>query len=167
MPNILIVEPCDALRAVLERVVADVLGWECDTAATGLQAWKLLQRFQPDVILAEGYMRGLEGLGLAYWIQGHPCLAVIPVVLMMDMGEAEVEAAGVVATLRKPFSVEALVKTLTRVAEERKSLFSAPPRGCMERGSGEIESSPTPGRSRRAAQWDKSPHLEVVGNGTE
>ena len=143
MPNILIVEPSDTLRSVLKQVVADVLGWECDTAASGLQAWKLLHQLQLDLVLAEGHIDGLDGLGLACWIQGHRRLAVIPVVLMMEMGEAEVEAAGVVATLRKPFSVEALVKTLTRVLEERKSLFPTPPRGCMEQGFGEIESSPT------------------------
>ena len=73
---------------------------------------------QPDLVIAEGYIRDLDGLELARRMQGHPSLSSVPVVLI-DVLEAEAKAAGVAATITKPFGVEALVKTLTKVLDQR------------------------------------------------
>ena len=118
MLRTIIVEPSDVMRSLPEYVVAQMLGWEFYSTVSGLQAWELVQRVQPDLVIAEGHMRDLDGLELACRMQGHLSLSSVPVVLI-DVLEAEAKAAGVAATITKPFGVEALVRTLTQVLDGR------------------------------------------------
>ena len=115
--RVVVAEPSDVMSSLLEHIVTRILAWECNSATTGHQAWELVQRLQPDLVIAEGHIRDMDGLELVRRMQSHPRLASIPVVLI-DVLDAEARAAGAAATIAKPFGTGALVRTLTQVLHQ-------------------------------------------------
>jgi CheY-like chemotaxis protein len=119
---VVIVEPSDIMRTLLECVVVSRLGWKAGVADTGPQAWELIQKQKPDLVIAEGCLEGYEnelgGLELCRQIRVDPKLSHIPVVLT-SVSSREARQAGSAASLLKPFSLHDLLRTIDRVLHER------------------------------------------------
>ena len=105
-PTVLVVDDDADLRAYLARglrAVGPVL-----EAADGLDALALLTAGTEPVaaVVTDLVMPRLDGHGLCRAMQADPALAAIPVLVIS--GEADSEAPGVCATLRKPFNARTL-----------------------------------------------------------
>ena len=105
MPRTLLVVDDDAdLRTYLAwglRELGDVR-----LAADGLAALAVLAAEPVDVVVTDLVMPRLDGHGLCLAMQADPALAQIPVLIIS--GDADAQAPGVCATLRKPFNARTL-----------------------------------------------------------
>lgn len=77
------------------------------SCASGLEGLKVAQAWQPDIILLDVMMPGLDGPATLARLQPHPCTYDIPVVFItakVQPGETEkLLALGVKGVLKKPF----------------------------------------------------------------
>jgi signal transduction histidine kinase len=105
IPQILIVEDEPDMRDFLVQVVSEQ--FECSTAQDGEEAWQLLQRFRPDLILTDVMMPGISGLELCARVKREAGLRAIPLMLLTARSgvEAAIEGYSVGADdfVSKPF----------------------------------------------------------------
>src|SRR5712691_5625572 len=91
------------LRATVER-----LGHECRVAADGDDAWRLFQEEQPDVLITDWMMPGLNGPELCRRVRQHEADGYTYVILATALGEHENVLEGMEAGaddyLTKPIS---------------------------------------------------------------
>ena len=96
----------DSLRDFLE-----IEGFAVDLAANGLQALaRLQQKPAPSLVLLDMRMPLMDGWTFLASMRQRPALAAIPVAACTADGLARVD--GVVATLRKPFEIEDVLRLL-------------------------------------------------------
>lgn len=106
-------------------------GMTAETAADGTQALARVQRTSPDLVLLDVMMPGLNGFDLCRRLKNEEATALVPVVLVTALEDAESRVRGIEAGaddfLSKPVRREELiarVKTLRRLHETRKELES-------------------------------------------
>lgn len=68
--RVLVAEDVDLQREVLRHAV-EQLGHQCFAAADGLQAWDLFLTQEPDVVISDWMMPGLEGPDLCRRVREH------------------------------------------------------------------------------------------------
>ncbi len=119
--RILIVDDDPRIRDILDRMLRGE-GYEVRTAADGQEALDLVQEEEPDLVLMDVLMPGLNGFEACRRIKEDPQRLLIPVVLITGLGDVEDRVAGIKAGgddfLTKPFEqVELLarVRSLLRV----------------------------------------------------
>jgi two-component system phosphate regulon response regulator PhoB len=113
--RILVVEDNAAIVEVLELLLKDT-GYEVLTTTDGHSVERLMQEWQPDVVLLDLLLPGLQGEVICQQIKSHTTLKHIPLVLMSahhDLQE-RAEQAGADGYLRKPFSIDILTGTIER-----------------------------------------------------
>lgn len=117
--SVLIVDDDLDMLSMLERIVRKKCRCEVKTASSGEDAWKILENWQPDVVLTDIKMPGLDGLTLLQKIkEEYPAIAVI-----MMSGYGTVESAiialksGAYDFIQKPFDNDHLLHILQRCLE--------------------------------------------------
>lgn len=88
-------------------------------AEDGEQAMALLAREQPQVLITDVEMPGLDGLQLTRALRADPHTAALPVVMITSSDERlrdEAAAAGVTVLLGKPYADEDLIGHVARLA---------------------------------------------------
>jgi two-component system, OmpR family, response regulator len=93
--KVLLVDDDEAFRAVT-AIALESEGCVVQEAVSGGAAWELLQLQQPDVIVSDLDMPGLNGLELCQRVRAHPCLATIHFVLLSAL--IEPDGTGIPAT---------------------------------------------------------------------
>ena len=117
--RVLIVDDDAANRAVL-RDTLQAIGFVAVTVETGLLARQYCEQFQPDLVLMDLRMPGIDGLATTDQLKQHPEFREIPVLAMTasatdQQGVAlQCEQHGLSGLLFKPFALHAL---LEKVAE--------------------------------------------------
>lgn len=121
MTRVLIVDDDEQIRH-LYRDLFEVAGYEVDEAGDGLAALEAYPRLQPDVVICDILMPGMNGLlTITEILRINPRARIIAI----SGGHAEqgdyLAAAlqlGAVATFQKPFDVQELLNTTARVAAD-------------------------------------------------
>jgi CheY-like chemotaxis protein len=121
-PYILLVEDdpdtSESLRLFLERE-----GHEVALAGEGGEALRLLaQRGEPDLILLDLTMPGMDGWGLMDVLARHPRWVGTPVIVLTaswQVSPEDVLALGADGLLRKPVAPDALLATVERYSSGR------------------------------------------------
>ena len=116
---ILIVDDDRDMLSMLERLIHKKYHCEVKTAPSGEAAWQLLADWQPDLVLTDIKMPGLDGLALLQNIKAqYPAIAVI---MMSGYGTVESAIAalknGAYDFIQKPFDNAHLLHTLERCLE--------------------------------------------------
>ena len=107
----------DAVICDLVKRIVIMVGWTCDVAFDGLQAMELVARLVPEVVITDVRMSGLDGIELLQAIKQDSRLSQIPVVVISAVDRrSEATASGAAAFLPKPFTLEALLQVLSRLA---------------------------------------------------
>jgi len=85
---ILIVDDADDTRELLSEFI-EAEGYSAQCAASGEEALRALETLQPDLILLDAVMPGLDGFETCRRIKSHEPTAHIPVVFMTGLSETE------------------------------------------------------------------------------
>ena len=98
-------------------------GYEVVSCRDGREALALVTTAQPQLILLDVMMPGLDGLGALRQLKENPVTKNIPVVVLSAKGHAltkiEAETAGAAMFLTKPFSPNQLVGEVKRILGEK------------------------------------------------
>jgi two-component system chemotaxis response regulator CheY len=126
--RVLVVDDDAGCRLVLQAAVQR-LGCECRVATDGDEAWRLFQEEQPDVLITDWMMPGLNGLELCRRARQHSDERYTYVILATALDEHENVLEGMEAGaddyLTKPispFDVRARLVAAKRVTELHKEL---------------------------------------------
>lgn len=105
--KILIVDDEDDIREVAALSLESVAGWDVITASSGAQALARAASENPDAILLDVMMPGMDGPTTFLELQKNPATAQIPVLLLTAKVQASDQRRfadlGVKAVLFKPF----------------------------------------------------------------
>jgi DNA-binding response OmpR family regulator len=116
MKKILVIDDDQGVVSVLQNRL-EAHGYEVQTAADGVTGQKLFHTFEPDLVILDIVMPGLDGYSLYQELRSEYKLRMKPVIVLTgksEMGELfKMEGAGVVMT--KPFKMEDLLQEVVRL----------------------------------------------------
>jgi DNA-binding NtrC family response regulator len=118
MPVVLVVDDEPLQREILKTILDDE-GYETYTASSGEEAVKIAKKFQPDVILTDLKMEGMDGIEL---IEAVPKETFEPSMIIMTAhgtisSAVEAMKKGAFDYLTKPLDKDSLILTVKRAAE--------------------------------------------------
>lgn len=113
MATVLVIDDEFGIAEVIEMALEDE-GHRVIAAVNGEQGLERLAEAAVDLVLLDYMMPILDGPGVLRAMWAEPVLRLIPVVLMTSLDEATARRGceGFVAFLRKPFRIEALIRTV-------------------------------------------------------
>ena len=105
--RILIIDDEEDIRAVAALSLETVAGWEVAVASSGAQGVARAENFQPEAILLDVMMPGMDGRATFEALRKNPQTAPIPVVLLTAKTQSserqQLAEIGVNGVLMKPF----------------------------------------------------------------
>lgn len=105
--KILYVEDEPNIQAVARMALEDIGGFEVRIAGSGEEGLAEAKRFEPDLILLDAMMPGLDGFGTFRELRRDPALRQIPVVFMTAKVQSHEVSSyldlGAWAVIPKPF----------------------------------------------------------------
>ncbi|HET7102501.1 MAG TPA: response regulator [Terracidiphilus sp.] len=105
--RVLIIDDEDDIREVAAMSLETVAGWEVMVANSGMQGLARALSYQPEAILLDVMMPGMDGPTTFRELRKNPATAHIPVLLLTAKVQASDQRAfaglGVQAVLTKPF----------------------------------------------------------------
>lgn len=117
------------------------------------------RRSEPDIILLELRMTGMNGIQVLRELRKDPALANVPVVALtasvMTRERAAADAAGFTELLPKPFFPEDLATAITRIIGASRP--SEPPHDGLRGGRGVVTQRPGAGQSHTTIVSAESP----------
>jgi two-component system response regulator AtoC len=123
MPVVLVVDDEPLQREILKTIL-DGAGYETYTASSGEEALKIAKKFQPEVILTDLKMEGMDGIEL---IESVPKEAFEPSMIIMTAhgtisSAVEAMKKGAFDYLTKPLDKDSLILTVRRAVERAELL---------------------------------------------
>ena len=129
-PCVLVAEDHEDTRFML-RIFLEARGFDVVEAANGEDALRLSETARPDVILLDGSLPRLDGVGVTSRLRSHNSSRRIPVIFLSGHAEPLARSAAFNAGcddyLTKPFELDRLCSVLTRHLGD-----GAEPRGVSE-----------------------------------
>ncbi len=120
--RVLLVEDNDTQRSLFEEALG-ARGFEVEVARNGAEALEKAEAFDPDLVLMDVQMPGMDGLEATRRLRETPSLRATPVLaltaLVMPGDRERCREAGVDEYLAKPVSLERLVEVAGRLARRR------------------------------------------------
>ena len=105
--TVLLIDDEPDIREVVELSLGSVAGWEVLTASSGVDGVELASAQQPDVILLDVMMPGLDGPATLEVLRGRDETRAIPVLFMTAKAQAgeltRYASLGVAGVIPKPF----------------------------------------------------------------
>jgi len=119
MRRILIIDDEDDIREVAALSLEATAGWEVLTASSGADGIAIAIAAQPDAILLDVMMPGMDGPSVLRRMQGEPALSGIPVLFLtakvQGVDQRRFSNLGVAAVLFKPFDPLTLAQQVSGV----------------------------------------------------
>ena len=100
-------------------------GFEVQSASDGQEAWEMIEKQRPDLLVTDCQMPRLDGLGLVERIRAHPATSDLPVIMLtakgFELGQHDVvEPLKILTVLAKPFSPRELLHCVQQIVETGK-----------------------------------------------
>ena len=122
--KVLVVEDEDPIRTLIEGFLTTA-GYAVVSTGRSAEALELAQREKPDLVVSDISMPEMDGYAVLRALQADPATARVPVVFLTAHREftERVRAFrfGVVDYITKPFSLDALLRRVERVFDDRGS----------------------------------------------
>lgn len=119
MRRVLIIDDEDDIREVAALSLEATAGWQILTAASGAEGMQVAAAEQPDAILMDVMMPGVDGPTTFRLMQENPAIAQIPVLLLtakvQGVDQRRFAGLGVAAVLFKPFDPLTLAQQIRDV----------------------------------------------------
>jgi CheY-like chemotaxis protein len=116
-----VVDDSLSARRATAQVMRDA-GYVVRTAIDGMEAVAILEKFVPDIILADMEMPRMNGLELTSHVRGKSSTRDVPVIMITsrstDKHRKQAQAAGVSVYLTKPFNDEVLLRHVSELGLE-------------------------------------------------
>ncbi len=117
--HILVVDDEDLIRDIL-REGLEQAGYECRTAADGLEALEILEHEPVDVVITDISMPRLDGIQLADRIhRSHSADVIVMTGFAENLSYEDIIARGASDFIQKPVGVREIILRLERVIRER------------------------------------------------
>jgi CheY-like chemotaxis protein len=117
--RILIIDDEEDIRSVAALSLETVAGWEVAVASSGAQGVARAEHFQPEAILLDVMMPGMDGRATFEALRKNPQTAPIPVVLLtaktQNREQQELAEIGVNGVLKKPFDPLTLPRQIATI----------------------------------------------------
>lgn len=118
MARILVVDDSVTLRRMVAQVMKEA-GHSVEQAENGEQALRVIAAFNPELVLTDMYMPGMDGIDLAIKIRAMPQFGAIPILVLSTDASTEVKARGkanrVTGWIAKPFDPNVLQSVVEKV----------------------------------------------------
>ena len=116
--KILVVEDGADVRSVVMAVLTEICGYEAIEAANGKEAIAKAVSEKPDLILMDINLPDISGIDAARAVKSNPRTSHIPIIAQTGWSpgrwQAAALAAGMVAYLQKPVSMEMIISTIEK-----------------------------------------------------
>jgi CheY-like chemotaxis protein len=121
-PKLLLADDSITVQRVIELTLADE-GLDVLTVGDGEQAVAMLEREQPDIVLADVSMPGRDGYGVAEYVKGSPVFGAKTRVVLLSTAFAPIDKGradrlGVDGVLTKPFDPQVAIDLVRRVLSQ-------------------------------------------------
>lgn len=141
MPRILSVEDDPDFQHLISHVLRNQ-GFEVHYAFTGPEGHEKAVALNPDLILLDMMLPGLNGVEVVKLLKKHKATRDIPIIVLTayptdaNFFESEIKALGAVEYLRKPIQTSELVPRIKKLLAERST---KPPFAVWTRGAFRIQ----------------------------
>jgi DNA-binding response OmpR family regulator len=124
---IAIVEDDSILASTFQQVLEEERGWDTMVVGDGEEALHVLPSAQPDMILLDVTLPGLDGVSLYRMLRGRRETWATPILIVTASHEWELQRLGLEANalLRKPFDIDDLLAAVERLLNERPTQAAA------------------------------------------
>lgn len=116
---ILIVDDEERIREVVRACLVKLAKWEAITVASGLEAIQTALVEQPDAILLDVSMPGMDGIETLRYLQGNPQTQAIPVIFLtakvQPLEQIQYQQLGVAGLIVKPFDPVQIAQEISRL----------------------------------------------------
>lgn len=121
LPKVLLIDDEEAARYGIRRALANQ-GYELDEAADGASALAKIEAQQPDVVVSDINMPGVDGLTLVERVSGIPGAPLVVLITAHGSENVAVQAlrAGAYNYLSKPFEVDELRIAVANAVEKQR-----------------------------------------------
>ena len=117
--NILLIDDEETIQEVVQVGIEIEAGWQVAIASSGLAGIDLAQLQQPDVILLDVMMPGMDGIDTLSHLKNNARTSSIPVIFLTAKAQAvekkEFQTLGVVDVITKPFNSMTLASQIAKV----------------------------------------------------
>jgi CheY-like chemotaxis protein len=131
MRRILIIDDEEDIREVAALSLEATAGWQILTASSGIHGIEIAEAEQPDAILMDVMMPGVDGPTTFRNMQQNPAIANIPVLLLtakvQGVDQRRFAGLGVAAILFKPFDPLTLADQISEVLGWNEAPRDHPP----------------------------------------
>ena len=119
LKQILVVEDEPDLQTVIKLVLEQMGGFIVETCNSGEEAIKKAPAFNPDLILLDMLMPGMDGLTTYQALRCIPLTASIPIIFLTAMIQPEeikrYKELGAIEVIYKPFNPLTLCSTISQI----------------------------------------------------
>ncbi len=127
-PRVLLVEDIEANRDCIGDYL-ESKGFQINFAVNGAEALHRVESWQPDIIVTDIQMSGMDGFEAIRQLRARPALAQTPIMaltaLAMEGDSERCLAAGATHYLSKPVALKSLAATLATIARESPRRIAA------------------------------------------
>jgi DNA-binding response OmpR family regulator len=120
--KILVVDDNDDLRNFIKTVLDE--DFEVDVAEDGRQAWQMIQKIMPDLVVSDIMMPNMDGFELCKLLKSSYQTSHIPIILLTALSEQAEELHGIGLGaddyLKKPFDVSLLLQRIKSIVRNRE-----------------------------------------------
>src|SRR4051794_12216014 len=108
--RILIVEDDADLRRLF-RTALSLAGYDVEEASDGLDALRLIENRQPDLVVLDLILRSLDGVSVQQELASRALTSRVPIVIVTGSTQ-DTSALDVACVLRKPVMPDELIRTI-------------------------------------------------------
>ena len=117
--KVLVIDDEDGVREVIQICLEAVAGWQVLTASSGNSGLTIAQKEQPDAILLDVMMPGMDGATTFKKLQANPHTQNIPTILLTAKAkiseQKQLRDLGVAGVIVKPFEAQSLVAQVEKI----------------------------------------------------
>lgn len=122
--RVMLVDDDPDIRFIAELSLSRIGGWEVVLASSGPEALVALEREQPDVLLLDMVMPGMDGAAVMRALQQDEALRGLPVIFLTGKAQdhelAQYLALGAAGLIEKPFDPMTLPALVTEIVAGRR-----------------------------------------------